>query len=62
MEAPAIVQKAIELAKQDKIKEAIDLFKKAQRFSPEIDLDPNTEKVDRHPEEVAKKLATNKPQ
>ncbi|MDJ0715771.1 MAG: hypothetical protein QNJ54_16320 [Prochloraceae cyanobacterium] len=44
------------------IEEEIDLFKKAQKFSPEIDLDPNTEEVDRHPEEVAKKFATNKPQ
>ncbi|MDJ0719776.1 MAG: tetratricopeptide repeat protein [Prochloraceae cyanobacterium] len=55
--APVILQKAIALAEQEKIDEAIALFQKAKKFSPEIDLNPRTKEVDRNPEKVAKQLA-----
>ena len=55
--APTIVKDAIALAKQEKIDEAIELFKKAQTLYPQIDLNPDTIEFDRDPEQVAKQFA-----
>ena len=55
--AAAIVQKAISLARQENIEDAIALFQQAQEFSPQIDLNPDTEQVDQDSEKVAKELA-----
>ncbi|MDJ0714062.1 MAG: tetratricopeptide repeat protein [Prochloraceae cyanobacterium] len=55
--AAAIVQQASALAKDEKIDEAIVLFKKAQTFSSEIDLNPDTKKLEIDPNQVAKQLA-----
>ncbi|MGF1488905.1 MAG: hypothetical protein ACFBSE_17610, partial [Prochloraceae cyanobacterium] len=56
--APAIVDEAIALAKQKKTNEAIALFKKAQKFSPGIDLNPNTQPIETNPSAVAKSFSS----
>ena len=55
--AAAIVEQASALAKDEKIDEALVLFKKAQQFSSEIDLNPDTKQLETNPESVAKQLA-----
>ncbi|MDE5119394.1 MAG: hypothetical protein O4965_04225, partial [Trichodesmium sp. St19_bin1] len=45
------------LAKDGNTEEAISLFKEAQKLSPEIDLDPDTETRETDPQLVANKLA-----
>ena len=50
------VEKGKNLAKEGKIEEAISLFKEAQKLSPEIDLDPDTETRETDLELVANKF------
>ncbi|NER07497.1 MAG: hypothetical protein F6K17_35490, partial [Okeania sp. SIO3C4] len=51
------VEEGERLAKEGKIDEAISIFKQAQEWLPEIDLDPNTETKETDPELVTNKFA-----
>ena len=42
---------------QEKVQGAIALYKEAQKLAPEIDLNPDTEAIEKDPEAVAGKLA-----
>ena len=44
-------------ATEGKIEDAIALFKEAQKLKPDIDLNPNTEVIDKDPKTVAQQLA-----
>ena len=55
--APSKVEQGVNLARQGKIEEALSAFSEAQKWQPDIDLDPNTEVVDNDPETVAYQLA-----
>ncbi|NES78122.1 MULTISPECIES: hypothetical protein [Okeania] len=55
--APGKVEQGKKLVIEGKINEAISLFKEAQEFLPEIDLDPDTETKETDPAVVAKRLA-----
>ncbi|MGK7875101.1 MAG: hypothetical protein AB4426_17925 [Xenococcaceae cyanobacterium] len=55
--APAKVKEGEKLAKKGKVKEAISAYKEAQKLDPEIDLNPDTEEVDKDPKTVAQQLA-----
>ncbi|NER05988.1 MAG: hypothetical protein F6K17_27060, partial [Okeania sp. SIO3C4] len=54
--APGKVEKGKNLAEQGNIERAISIFKEAQKLSPEIDLNPNTETKETDPEVVANQL------
>ncbi|NEP35367.1 PQQ-binding-like beta-propeller repeat protein, partial [Moorena sp. SIO3B2] len=43
--------------KEQNIKSAVKKFKEAQKFNPDIDLNPDTEEKDKEPKTVARKLA-----
>ena len=45
------------LARRGKIKEAISIYQEAQKFYPDIDLNPDTEEIDKDPKTVAHLLA-----
>ena len=57
--APAKVEKGAELAGQGDIEGAITDFKEAQKFDPEVDLDPATPEIDKNPQAVAQHLAAS---
>ena len=54
--ALAKVKEGERLAKEGKVEEAIALFKQAQQLNPDIDLNPDTEVIDKDPKAVAEKL------
>ncbi|NEO50755.1 MAG: hypothetical protein F6K55_44420 [Moorea sp. SIO4A3] len=43
--------------KEPNIKSAVKKFKKAQKLNPDIDLNPDTEEIDKDPKIVAQQLA-----
>ncbi len=45
------------LAKEGKVIEAIALYQEAQKLDPEVDLNPDTEAIDKDPEAVGQQLA-----
>ncbi|MEM1171852.1 MAG: hypothetical protein AAGJ08_22915, partial [Cyanobacteria bacterium P01_H01_bin.35] len=55
--APGKVEEGKYLAKDGKIKEAISVFKEAQKLQSDIDLNSDTEEIETAPEAVAKNLA-----
>ena len=55
--ASAEVAEGAELAGQGDIEGAIAAFKEAQKFDPEVDLDPNTSPINKDPQAVASHLA-----
>ncbi|NEP85105.1 MAG: hypothetical protein F6K39_47650, partial [Okeania sp. SIO3B3] len=59
--APGKIEEGKKLAQQGKIEKAISMFKEAQELSPEIDINPDTEIIEKYPEVVANKfVATGK--
>ncbi len=54
---PTLLEEGTALATEGKIEEAIAVFKEAQKFDPDIDLNPETEAIDKNPKTVAQKLA-----
>ncbi|MGD1704598.1 eIF2A-related protein [Dapis sp. BLCC M229] len=54
--ASTSVEEGKKLAKQGNIKEAISIFKEAQKLSPGIDINPDTETIETDPEVVANKF------
>ena len=57
LSATAKVKKGERLAKEGNVKEAIALYQDAQKLAPDIDLNPETEAIDKDPEAVAQQLA-----
>ncbi len=57
--APVKVKEGEKLAEQGKVTEAIAAYKEAQQLDPEIDLNPETEAIDKDPKAVAEKLAAD---
>ncbi|MEM7579590.1 MAG: WD40 repeat domain-containing protein, partial [Cyanobacteria bacterium P01_A01_bin.80] len=55
--AAFLVSEAIELAEKGDVKAAVEMFKGAQQFDTNIDLNPETQKLDNNAEIVATKLA-----
>ncbi len=55
--APAKVEQGKRLAKEGKVEEAITAYKEAQKLAPDIDLNPETETIDKDPKAVAGKWA-----
>ena len=58
--ALAKVEEGQWLAREGKVKEAIALFQEAQKLAPEIDLNPETEAIEKDPEAAARLLAGDK--
>ncbi len=58
--ALAKVEEGYYLAEEGQVEKAIALFKEAQQLDSEIDLDPDTEAIDKDPEAVARALAGDK--
>ena len=54
------VKEGIKLAKNNKVKDAIDLFKEAQKLKPDIDLNPDTKEIDNDPKSIASQLSANR--
>ena len=54
---PAKIQEGAILAKEGKIKEAISVYQEAQKLNADIDLNPDTEEIDKDPKTVAHLLA-----
>ena len=57
--APAKVEQGEELARRGKVIEAIAIYKQAQQLDPDVDLNPETETIDKDPKAVARKLAAS---
>ncbi len=57
--APTKVKEGVKLAREGKIEEAISLYQEAQKLKPDIDLNPNTEAIDKDPKAVAQELAAS---
>ncbi|NEO67538.1 MAG: hypothetical protein F6J98_47200, partial [Moorea sp. SIO4G2] len=55
--APAKIQAGAILARKEEIKEAISFYQEAQKLNPDIDLNPDTEEIDKDPKIVAHLLA-----
>ena len=55
--AQSLIEEGTALAREGKIEEAIAVFKEAQKFAPDIDLNPYTEAIDKDPKTVAQQLA-----
>nr|WP_287325273.1 hypothetical protein [Okeania sp. SIO1F9] len=55
--APGKVEEGKYLAKDGKIEQAISLFKEAQKLQSDIDLNSDTEEIEKNPETVAKNFA-----
>ncbi|NEO73114.1 caspase family protein, partial [Moorena sp. SIO3H5] len=55
--APAKIQEGAILAREGKIKEAISAYQEAQKLNPDIDLNQDTEEIDKDPKIVAHLLA-----
>ena len=55
--AKDLVGEGIELAQKGEVKAAVEKFKTAQEFDKNIDLNPETEELDKNPQAVAEKLA-----
>ena len=55
--APAKVEQGEKLARFGKVIEAIATYKEAQKLNREIDLNPDTETIDKEPKTIALELA-----
>ena len=53
---PSFLDEGSNFAREGKIKEAISLYKEAQKFDPDIDLNPDTDEIETNPKQVANKL------
>ena len=51
------VEEGTKLAGEGKVQEAIALYQEAQKLAPEIDLNPDTDVIDKDPEAVARSWA-----
>ncbi|NEO70025.1 tetratricopeptide repeat protein, partial [Moorena sp. SIO3H5] len=56
---PKVIEGAI-LAREGKIKEAISAYQEAQKLNPDIDLNPDTEEIDKDPKTVVQHFATQR--
>ncbi|WP_371357403.1 WD40 repeat domain-containing protein, partial [Hydrocoleum sp. CS-953] len=54
---PSLIKEAKNKATSGEIKEAISIFKRAQELDEEIDLDPDTETIEKDPKVVGNKFA-----
>ncbi|MGK7873573.1 MAG: caspase family protein [Xenococcaceae cyanobacterium] len=54
---PTLLKKGTALAREGKVSEAIAALSEAQKLKPDIDLNPDTEAIDKDPKTVAQQLA-----
>ncbi len=54
---PTLLKEGTALATEGKVEEAITVFTEAQKLKPDIDLNPDTEAIDKDPKAVAYNLA-----